>query len=65
MTKMSKRARENAKLVPPEPLEPAQAIAAVKKFKGPKFDQSVAFGLLAHVGSEGSGRLKCWRPGKP
>ncbi len=48
MTKMSKRARENAKLIPAEPLEPAEAIGAVKKFKGPKFDQSVE--VCMHLG---------------
>ena len=48
MAKMSKRARENAKLIPAEPLEPAEAIGAVKKFKGPKFDQSVE--VCMHLG---------------
>lgn len=48
MTKMSKRARENEKLIPAEPLEPAEAIGAVKKFKGPKFDQSVE--VCMHLG---------------
>jgi len=48
MTKMSKRARENQALVPSEMLEPAQAISAVKKFKAPKFDQSVE--VCMHLG---------------
>lgn len=48
MTKMSKRARENQAMVPSEQLEPAQAISAVKKFKGPKFDQSVE--VCMHLG---------------
>jgi large subunit ribosomal protein L1 len=48
MTKMSKRARENQALIPAEPLEPAAAISAVKKFKGPKFDQSVE--ICLHLG---------------
>jgi len=48
MAKLSKRARENQALIPAEPLEPAQAISAVKKFKGPKFDQSVE--VVLHLG---------------
>lgn len=48
MTKMSKRARENEKLIPADALEPAAAIAALKKFKGPKFDQSVE--VCMHLG---------------
>ncbi len=48
MTKMSKRARENRALVPSGQLEPAEAISAVKKFKGPKFDQSVE--VCLHLG---------------
>jgi large subunit ribosomal protein L1 len=41
MPKISKRAKQNAALIPAEPLEPAQAVAALKKFKAPKFDQTV------------------------
>lgn len=48
MTKLSKRARENRALVPSDQLEPAAAISAVKKFKGPKFDQSVE--VCLHLG---------------
>ena len=48
MAKQSKRARENAKLVPSGALQPAEAISAVKKFKGPKFDQSVE--VCMHLG---------------
>jgi large subunit ribosomal protein L1 len=48
MTKLSKRARENQKLIPSDALEPADAIAALKKFKGPKFDQSVE--VVMHLG---------------
>ncbi len=48
MTKLSKRARENKKLIPADALEPADAIAALKKFKGPKFDQSVE--VCLHLG---------------
>ena len=48
MAKMSKRARENEALIPAGQLEPAEAISAVKKFKGPKFDQSVE--VCMHLG---------------
>jgi large subunit ribosomal protein L1 len=41
MPKLSKRAKQNASLIPTEPLEPAQAVAALKKFQAPKFDQTV------------------------
>ena len=44
----SKRAKENASLVPGSALEPADAVATVKKFKGPRFDQSVEVSL--HLG---------------
>jgi len=40
--------RENAGLAPAEPLEPAAAVAALKKFKGPKFDQTVE--VCLHLG---------------
>ncbi|MGE3107882.1 MAG: 50S ribosomal protein L1 [Phycisphaerales bacterium] len=39
--KLSKRARANAELRPAEALEVPQAVAAVKKFKAPKFNQTV------------------------
>ncbi len=45
---MTKRAKENAALVPAEPLEAPEAVAAVKKFKGTKFDQSVEISM--HLG---------------
>jgi large subunit ribosomal protein L1 len=45
---MTKRAKENAALVPVEPLEAPEAVAAVKKFKGTKFDQSVEISM--HLG---------------
>lgn len=41
MAKLSKRVRANAGLTPKEPMEIPQAVAALKQFKGPKFDQSV------------------------
>ncbi|MAY74415.1 MAG: 50S ribosomal protein L1 [Phycisphaerae bacterium] len=48
MTKLPKRKRENEKLIPAEPLEAVDAVAAVKKFKAPKFDQSVE--VCLHLG---------------
>lgn len=39
--KLSKRARANAELKPTEPLDVPQAVAVVKKFKAPKFNQTV------------------------
>jgi large subunit ribosomal protein L1 len=41
MPTLSKRQRENLEKQPKEPLDPPQAVAALKKFKGPKFDQTV------------------------
>ncbi|MFG0285657.1 MAG: 50S ribosomal protein L1 [Phycisphaerales bacterium JB039] len=41
MPKLSKRRRANEEMRPEEALEPASAIATLKKFKAPKFDQSV------------------------
>lgn len=41
MPTLSKRHRENLSKRPTEPLDPPQAVAALKKFKGPKFDQTV------------------------
>ncbi len=48
MAKMSKRTRENEKLIPTTALEPAEAMAALKKFKAPKFDQTVE--VVMHLG---------------
>ncbi len=48
MAKMSKRTRENEKLIPTTALEPADAMAALKKFKAPKFDQTVE--VVMHLG---------------
>jgi large subunit ribosomal protein L1 len=48
-TYASKRMRGNAGLVPAEALEPAAAIAAIKKFKGPKFDQTVNVALFLNM----------------
>jgi len=41
MAKLSKRARANAELIPAEALPLKEAVAALKRFKGPKFDQTV------------------------
>lgn len=48
MAKMSKRTRENENLIPATALEPAEAMAALKKFKPPKFDQTVE--VVMHLG---------------
>ena len=48
MTKLNKRARENEKLIPADALDPENAISALKKYKGPKFDQSVE--VCMHLG---------------
>ena len=45
---MTKRAKENASLAPKDELEAADAIKALKKFKGPKFDQTVE--VCMHLG---------------
>lgn len=41
MAKMNKRAKANLALKPEEAMEIPQAVAALKKFKAPKFDQTV------------------------
>lgn len=43
MARLHKRARVNAESNPGHPLDAAQAVAALKRFKGPKFDQTVEF----------------------
>lgn len=48
MPRMSKRAKANAALVIEEAVEPKAAMEAVKKFKAPKFDQSVEVAM--HLG---------------
>lgn len=40
-TKLSKRVRHNVEIQPKEPLAAGEATAALKKYKGPKFDQTV------------------------
>src|SRR6187431_2567186 len=48
MAKLNKRARANQPLTPKDPLDIPHAVAAVKKFKAPKFDQTV--NVVIHVG---------------
>lgn len=48
MPKISKRTKHNQGLIPTEALDPAQAVAALKKFKAPKFDQTVD--VVMHLG---------------
>lgn len=48
MAKLSKRARHNEALRPKTPLEPKSALTLLKRFKGPKFDQSVE--VCMHLG---------------
>lgn len=48
MPKLAKRARANAEMTPAEPMPPAEAIAALRKYKGPKFDQTV--NVVFHLG---------------
>ena len=48
MAKFNKRTRENIKMIPADALPAEQAIAHLKKYKGPKFDQSVEIAM--HLG---------------
>jgi len=48
MPYISKRKRENEKLTPSAPMDAADAFKALKKFKAPKFDQSVE--VVFHLG---------------
>lgn len=45
---LSKRHKANLALKPQEPLAPAEAIAALKKYQGPKFDQTI--NVCMHLG---------------
>jgi len=44
-----KRAQENESIQPTEPLAPAEAIATLRKFKAPKFDQTVEVCLHLNI----------------
>ena len=46
--RLSKRTRANLELKPADPLLPVEAVAALKKFKAPKFDQTV--NICMHLG---------------
>ncbi|MBX3357988.1 MAG: 50S ribosomal protein L1 [Phycisphaeraceae bacterium] len=46
--KLSKRSKANAELIPAAPLPAKDAIAALKKYKMPKFDQTV--NIVLHLG---------------
>lgn len=48
MAKLSKRAKANESLIPADSMEPKDAFGALKKFKAPKFDQSVEISM--HLG---------------
>ncbi|RMH11111.1 MAG: 50S ribosomal protein L1 [Planctomycetota bacterium] len=48
MPKISKRAKHNLSIAPNGPLEPESAVSILKKFKGPKFDQTVE--VCMHLG---------------
>ncbi|HMN95487.1 MAG TPA: 50S ribosomal protein L1 [Phycisphaerales bacterium] len=48
MPKISKRHRANQSTTPKQALDIPSAVAALKKFKGPKFDQSV--NVVVHLG---------------
>lgn len=48
MPHISKRSKANAELIPDGPQSAADAIAALKKFKAPKFDQTV--NIVMHLG---------------
>ncbi|MBK7403943.1 MAG: 50S ribosomal protein L1 [Phycisphaerales bacterium] len=45
-SKLSKRSKANGPLTPEQALPAAEAIAALKKFKGPKFDQTVEVAMF-------------------
>lgn len=49
MPKLSKRRQANEKLHTEDAMEPASAISALKKFKAPKFDQSVEVAMLLAI----------------
>ena len=48
MARMGKRSKANLDMIPEDALEAPQAVAALKKFKAPKFDQSVEISM--HLG---------------
>lgn len=48
-TKRTKRSKANEALIPAEPLPAGEAIAALRKFNGPKFDQSVEIAMFLGI----------------
>lgn len=48
-TKRTKRSKANEALIPAEPLSAGEAIAALRKFNGPKFDQSVEIAMFLGI----------------
>ncbi|QKK07907.1 MAG: 50S ribosomal protein L1 [Planctomycetota bacterium] len=48
-TKRTKRSKANEALIPAEPLPAGEAIAALRKFTGPKFDQSVEIAMFLGI----------------
>jgi large subunit ribosomal protein L1 len=49
MARINKRMKANLELAPAEPLDAAAAVAALKKFKAPKFDQTVNIALFLNI----------------
>lgn len=49
MAHISKRMKANADLMPKAPMEPVAAVAALKKYKAPKFDQTVNIALFLNI----------------
>ena len=48
LLKLNRRQRDNHRIKPADALPAAEAVAALKKFKGPKFDQTV--NVVMHLG---------------
>ncbi len=48
-TRLTKRTKANQELIPAEPLPMGEAIAALRKFKAPKFDQSVEVAMYLGI----------------
>ena len=48
-TKRTKRSKANEALIPAEPLSAGEAIAALRKFNAPKFDQSVEIAMFLGI----------------
>jgi ribosomal protein L1 len=59
---ISKRRKANEQLKPTDAMTAGEAVAAVKKFKGPKFDQTV--NVVLHLGinpDQADGWISTWR----